>query len=149
MTLGEEAFLSMTDIIKDREFWLRVEFVASGWLSTAPEKERRRCWIDGFTPSALRRTNAAAEVSGTAWVMHQDAGLECDFVAIIPWRVVNRDRTSFEIVDIEIDLQRKTLEIVLRQNPKKPNKAPEPTLGLARFSQGSEVFDVIAGVAHL
>ena len=30
-----------------------------------------------------------------------------------------------------------------------PNKTPEPTLGAAEFSQGSEVFDLIAGVAHL
>src|SRR5688572_28950517 len=30
-----------------------------------------------------------------------------------------------------------------------PNKAPEPTLGLARSSQGSVVFDLVTGVAHL
>src|SRR5262245_1562739 len=30
-----------------------------------------------------------------------------------------------------------------------PNKTPEPTLGLARSSQGSVVFDLVAGVAHL
>ena len=32
---------------------------------------------------------------------------------------------------------------------KMPNKSPEPTPGIARFSQGSVVFDVVAGVAHL
>ena len=29
------------------------------------------------------------------------------------------------------------------------NKAPEPTLGIAQFPQGSEVSNTIAGVAHL
>jgi hypothetical protein len=118
----------MTDLIQDAEFWVRAAYSASGWLSTALEKNLRRHWIDDFQPSALHRTNPAAEVSGIAWLMeHNGGGVECSFVAIVPWQIVNRDRMNFEIADIDMDLSRKTVKLALRE--KRPNQSVQPMPG--------------------
>lgn len=107
----------LTDITLDNVFWVQVAFMASGWLASAPEKELRRHWIDDFEPGSLslRRTNAAAEIAGRVWVMrHQGGGelLQCS--VSIPWRIVNRDRSAFEIDGVEIDLAGKELTIRIR-----------------------------------
>jgi hypothetical protein len=119
----------MNDILKDHLFWMRVSSLVTAWLASSPVKEHRRCWIDDMVPSALRRTNPAAEVRGIAWVMEQHGG-EFSFLALIPWRIANGDRIMIELDCIAIDLERKTLEVVLRRKAQKPNKAPEPTSGL-------------------
>src|SRR3954468_5660943 len=112
----------MTDLIQDAEFWVCAAYSASGWLLTAPEKDLRRHWIDDLQPSALHRTNPVAEVSGIAWVMeHNGGGIECTFVATIPWQIVNRDRLHFEIADIDLDFEPQTREA--RVAGKKPNQA--------------------------
>jgi hypothetical protein len=61
----------------------------------------------------MRRTNAAAEVAGTASVMYQNTSHECEFLARIPWPIANRPHLALEIAQIEIDLNRKKMELVL------------------------------------
>lgn len=103
----------MTDILKDREFWARVGAHVTEWLAASPEKEHRQCWIDDFTPAEMRRKNPAAEVRGIAWLMRQGAGIECTFLAVIPWRIMNRDRITIEIESVVVDLEHRTLEVAL------------------------------------
>lgn len=113
----------MLDIVEDSLFWARVTVLASNWLSAASEIELRRHWVDDFIPTSMHRTNPAAEVRGTAWLEgHLQFDPEFEFLALIPWRVVNRDRDNIEIADIAIDFKRRSLEIVLRRTNPTPRR---------------------------
>jgi hypothetical protein len=118
------------DIIEDRTFWMRVQSQVTAWLSASSEKEDRRCWVDDLVPSTMRRTNPAAEVEGVAWIMRQGAGIECSFLAVVPWRFANGARADFELASVSLDLNRKVLEVVLSGKETEPNQSPEPTSGL-------------------
>jgi hypothetical protein len=126
-----------TDIQDDGEFWSRLEYAASRWLSSASDLTLRHFWIDGFLPDAFRRTNAGAEIEGVAWVGNGSRKQEqYRFRARVRWQVVDESRDDFEIERIAFDHVNRTLEVKVGKS--EANKAFDPTLRSApRDSGGS------------
>jgi hypothetical protein len=116
-----------TDIMKDGMFWSRLEFTACGWLATSEEKIHRKYWIDGFAPEELRQSNAGVEISGRVSVVGHRTYEDFRFFTRMPWRIVTRGRELFEIEQIEIDEESRTVALSFRATLKKPNQSLQPT----------------------
>jgi hypothetical protein len=111
------------EILTDREFWLQLEFVASGWFRTCDDHARRGYWIDGFLPQVARNTKFGVEAEGTAWVVdgagHQT---EYQFIADLPQKLLHRRAPDFVIEALSLDEAHRTLRIELA----KPRAIAEP-----------------------
>src|SRR5690349_6931798 len=100
------------DILHDKEFWLQLEFKASGWLTTCDDPHLRGFWIDGFSPGLARNTKSGLEVEGTAWVMGRTTG-EYQFITVLPQKLLHRRNPAFVIDGLSFDEGHRTLRIVL------------------------------------
>jgi hypothetical protein len=134
MTLLGKKIPPVIDVIEDRAFWKRVQSQVTAWLSASHEKDDRRCWVDDLVPSTMRRTNPAAEIEGVAWIMRQGSGIECAFLAVVPWRFANGARADFELASVSLDLNRKVLEVVLSGKETEPNQPVQRTASTAPVS---------------
>jgi hypothetical protein len=112
------------EILTDRDFWLQLEFTASGWFRTCDDHKRRGYWIDGFLPRVARNTKLGIEVEGTAWVVdgtgHQT---EYEFVADLPQKLLHRPTPAFVIEALSLDEAHRTLRIELAR----PKAIAEPS----------------------
>ena len=43
-------------LIQNKEFWMRLEYIFSGWLQESDDKELRQYWCDGISPSKATNT---------------------------------------------------------------------------------------------
>jgi hypothetical protein len=113
-------------IIEDSDFWERLEYAASAWLTGSQEKRLRRFWIDGFIPETAKNTQRGADIEGIIWVGEGPREQhEFRFVASVPQNLLHR-RAHFHIDDIAIDQAQKQVTISL-SSPSSPNKALQPT----------------------
>jgi hypothetical protein len=115
-------------IIEDREFWDRLEYAASSWLTSSSEKRLRRYWIDGFIPETAKNTQRGADIEGIVWVgegSRQEH--EFRFVASVPQKLLHR-RAQFHINDIVVDKAQKHVTLTLSPSSS-PNQSFQPTAG--------------------
>jgi hypothetical protein len=99
-------------IMDDREFWARLEYIASHWLNSSEEKAMSRFWIDGFAPTAVRNTKRGVDIEGRAWVGEGPRMQEeYDFVVSVPQKMLHRRGQTFSIEQLLLDQAQKTLQI--------------------------------------
>ena len=88
-------------ILKDDDFWLRLEFAASGWFRQHSDPEMRKHSVDGFVLGFANRKKHHVEVDGYVW-LKGEIGERWRFLAIIPNLVANRASAESNIAEIEI-----------------------------------------------
>jgi len=111
------------EILTDGDFWLQLEFTASGWFASCDDHNHRGYWIDGFLPQVAKNTKSGLEVEGTAWVV-DGAGnqMEYQFVADLPQKLLNRRAPAFIINGLTLDERHRMLRVKLA----KPSATTEP-----------------------
>lgn len=116
------------EILKDKQFWLMLEYAMSGWFRTSGDSSLGGFWCDGFIPEAARDTRGGIEVSGIAWVVDgRSAQHKCAFTAAIPQRMLIRRRGEILIGDLVLDMLRKELTFLVAPADKSPNTSLERT----------------------
>jgi len=102
------------NILKDKMFWLRLEFIASGWFATSEAKELRRFWIDGFNPLSFKNTQRGMDIEGIARVVEtKKAYHQFPFCVSVPQKLLHRTDPAFLIESLVLDEAGKSLTIVL------------------------------------
>ncbi len=114
-------------IIRDTDFWSRLEHAASAWLATSTEKRSRRFWIDGFIPETATNTQRGADIEGISWVGEGSHQHEYRFIASMPQELLHH-RGSFAIDDITVDDAQKQLSVRVSV-ASSPNQAMQRTAG--------------------
>jgi hypothetical protein len=90
-----------------------LEHTASGWLGKSQNPLHRRYWIDGFLPDAITNTKEGLIVTGVVWMMSESRDSEWRFFASVPQKLVHRRTRPFQIEDVWIDEDKRTLEFSL------------------------------------
>ena len=130
------------EILNDKEFWLQLEFKASGWLATCDDHQLRGLWIDGFWPLLARNTKSGLEVEGTAWVMGTGGNGEYQFIAALPQKLLHRRNPAFVIDELSLDERHRTLRIevarlkAIAEPGAAPNGGPAQQLGNSGIGGG-------------
>jgi hypothetical protein len=116
------------EILKDKEFWLMLEYGMSGWFRTCGDNSLGGFWCDGFIPMTALNTKEGIEVSGTAWVVDgRDFQHKCSFTAAVPQRMLAKRRDEPLIGDLVLDMNRKELRFSVGPAGKSPNTSLERT----------------------
>lgn len=105
-------YMSNRQILDDEEFWTRLEYDASQWLQSSNDKELRRHWVDGFTPTNAVNTKRGLDAEGVAWVMGE-GGCEYRFLVSIPQKLLHRKKQKLEIESLSLDKDQRVLEVVV------------------------------------
>src|SRR3979411_1151879 len=91
-------------ILNDRDFWTRLEFVASRWLETSDDPKLRRFWIDGFLPEIGRGRRFGIDGEGMAWVGDGSRNqFQYRFVVALPQKTLHRRTPGFVIDRLFLD----------------------------------------------
>lgn len=104
-------------ILSDETFWDRLEYEATRWFASAPEKADRAFWIDKFLPETAKDTKFGVEFEGVVWVgtgpriQHQYR-----FNASVPQSMLRRHDFRFEIEELSIDTENRLLRLTLARN---------------------------------
>jgi hypothetical protein len=115
-------------ILKDKQFWLMLEYGMSGWFRTCGDNSLGGFWCDGFIPGAARDTKGGIEVSGIAWVVDgRSTQHKCSFTAAIPQRMLAKRRGDVLLGDLALDMNRRELTFSVAPAGKSPNTSLERT----------------------
>ena len=118
------------EVLKDRQFWLTLEYGMSGWFRTCGDDSLGGFWCDGFIPESANNTRDGIEVLGVAWVVDgRSSQHKYAFTAAIPQRMLARRRDELAIGELTLDTNRKELRFTVCQAAKSPNKSLEHTRG--------------------
>lgn len=99
-------------ILNDRDFWLRLEFDVSDYLSQSPDNTIRKYWIDGFIPASASNILTGLNVEGEVWIVEgRRSQTKCRFLARIPQSLLHRTIRDFEFEITVFDPSRKYLEL--------------------------------------
>jgi len=101
--------------MQDKEFWSRLEFVFSGWLEESEDKELRRYWCDGISPSKATNTKLGLDIEGDAWIGTRDSMDLFQFNAAIPQDLLKPGEKSYKFKDVEIDPDQRLLSFRLER----------------------------------
>lgn len=102
-------------ILDDREFWVRLEYDATRWMSQSKDQVLRRFWIDGFVPVTTYNTKRGLDVEGVAWVYgdSRSPGGSFRFIVSIPQKLLYRRIQNYAIEQIAVDEAEETLHVVI------------------------------------
>ncbi len=102
-------------ILDDRDFWDRLEFVASGMMANSPNRALRRFWNDGVIPESATNTRRGLDVEGIVWVGVGGAREQQSFrfVASIPQNMLQKHARDFEIESLTLDCDRTFLRLII------------------------------------
>lgn len=110
-----------TEILRDQDFWIRVEHTASEWLASAAETKLRRFWIDGFIPQAAKNTKRGLDVEGRAWVGEgPQMQYQYVFIASVPQKLLHKQVRRFCIENLFLDEAEKSLRMLLAGTERGP-----------------------------
>jgi hypothetical protein len=100
-------------ILRDEEFWTRLEYDASRWLASSDEKTLRRFWIDGFLPEKVTNTKRGVDVEGIAWVCASSGaqGGRYRFIVSVPQKMLHRRIQTYVIEQVVIGEAEETLHV--------------------------------------
>lgn len=99
-------------IINHPQFWTALAYKACEWLQKSDNKFIRRYWVDDFQPENIANTKGGAEVKGTAWVGDAPHDMQAyRLSAFLPQKLLHRPEREFHIDQIEIDEERRTVEV--------------------------------------
>jgi hypothetical protein len=102
------------DILEDKEFWTRLEYVASAWLQNSEDNSLRRYWVDGFLPETVTNTKRGVDVEGQAWVGEGARNQHTyRFVVSVPQKMLHCRRGSFSIEQLALDEANESLNLVV------------------------------------
>src|SRR5579859_2668116 len=125
-------------ILNDRDFWTRLEFVASRWLETSDDLELRRFWIDGFLPETAKDTRFRVDVEGMAWVGDGPRKQsQYRFTVGLPQRMLHRRTPGFVIERLSLDEGNQVLQIELARLKPGPEPGTAPNGGPSTSSANS------------
>jgi hypothetical protein len=116
------------EILRDKQFWLMLEYGMSGWFRNSGDSSLGGFWCDGLIPEAARDTRGGVEVSGIAWVVDgRSAQHKCAFTAAVPQRMLVIRRGEILIGDLALDMNRKELSFSVAPADESPSTSLERT----------------------
>ena len=104
-------------ILKDIDFWVRLECAVAARLNESDDPILRYCWIDGFLPVSILDTKRGVDIHGTAWLGLGTQQYRYHFIVSIPQRMLHRRGQEFDIEDLTLDQSRQTLQLTVVSRP--------------------------------
>lgn len=112
---------SRSEILKDSDFWLRLEF----GMSLQPEKNEKipRYWIDGFIPEHTSNTKKGINVEGRVCIVDGMNPEYFTFEASIPQKLLHKRINEFEYEVTLFSPEEKQLTFEIRPIKHQQNQA--------------------------